>query len=161
MADAEDVCRYLSHTIVSEKSSLDNFGYWDTWKKQILAARRSTLHFIKSKPGKKLIFNARKSSNAWCSEIWLMGESVNWEIWWRFLFMDALAREWFSILQLFHTIFILALKEDIFQYRCLGNSQTLLCLKSLELYTNPEKPSHFPTRSPKKQMKKSIFLDIS
>ena len=58
----------------------------------------------------------------------------------------------------FHTIFILALKEDIFQYRCLGNSQTLLCLKSLELYTNPEKPSHFPTRSPKKQMKKSIFF---
>ena len=27
MADAEDVCRYLSHTIVSEKSSPDNFGY--------------------------------------------------------------------------------------------------------------------------------------
>ena len=49
----------------------------------------------------------------------------------------------------FHTIFILASKEDIFQYRCLGNSQTLLCLKSLELYTNPEKPNHFPARSPK------------
>ena len=25
-----------SHTIVSEKSAPDNFGYWDTWKKQIL-----------------------------------------------------------------------------------------------------------------------------
>ena len=39
----------LSHTIVSEKSVSDNFGYWDTWKKQILTVWEYQDSWIKTR----------------------------------------------------------------------------------------------------------------
>ena len=39
----------LSHTIVSEKSVSDNFGYWDTWEKQILTVWEYQDSWIKTR----------------------------------------------------------------------------------------------------------------